>query len=401
MTPRTSILHRPAAAGLVIGPVLALLASPAAGVAQRVHLPEGTVLQVQTAEALSSRTAREGQSVRTTVTDSLRVEGYTVIPAGSRIIGTVTVVRPADERSSGVLGLDFVRLELPGGSSTAIEGKLTSTDPAERRQIEAQGDARVVLVGGRRGPGAVVGAIGQGRGDDPIGGILGAIGGLLSEGADVTVPAGTSLAVQLERGLVLTARGAPSPTPDAFTIYTSDEMIRAAQEALRDRDYYRGPIDGQLGETTQRALIAFQIDAGILATGNLDGRTARELGLSLRGPLALTADEAGSVRRSAQGLAGRWRDALRISPSGRLDPRRLYDAAEMELYFALSAFADNASLYEQTVRLSGNAAGVEAAGEALMPAAERVDQALSRQEVPSRTQATWEWIREQLAPLEA
>jgi peptidoglycan hydrolase-like protein with peptidoglycan-binding domain len=380
---------------------VAIFTSPALG-QQRLLLPEGTVLTVTIDAALSSRTALEGATISTRLTDSVRVEGYTVIPAGSIIHGIVTDVRPATRQQSGVIGLEFNQLTPRGGTPVAIDGKLTSTDPAERRQIDAQGNSRVVLVGGRRGAGAAVGAIGAGQPDDPISGILGALGGMLSEGADVQIPAGTTLAVQLERGVVLSGSGRPTTESegDAFTIYTSPEMIGAAQDALRAGGYYRGTTDGELSDATQRALVAFQIDNGILVTGNLDGRTAGELGLTLGGPAGLGADEAALLRRNAQTATARYREALQISAAGQLGTRRVYDARELELYYALSAFTDNAGLYEQTVRLSGNAVGVQAAGEALLRAADRVDEARAAVQVPSRVAAPWGTVQDLLVALD-
>lgn len=385
--------------------LLALLAFSSVGpqtlrAQQRLLIPEGTVLTVTTNERLDSGTMRQGEDFTTTLQDSIRVEGYTVIPAGSEIIGQVTLVRAADDRESGVLGVEFTTLRLSGGSTIPIDGKLTSTDPAERRQIEARGDSRAVLVGGRRGVGATIGALGGGDASDPVSGVLGALGALLSEGSDVEVPAGTRLAVQLERPVVLVARGTPARQPDAFTIYTSEETIRAAQEALRQRGYYRGPIDGRLNETTQRALLAFQIDNGVLATGNLDGRTAGLLDLRVGVAAALTEGEASYVRRYAQSLVTRWREYVGIASSGRMDARRSYAESEMELYFALSAFADNAGLYEQIVRASGNVDGLGAASAALIGSAREVDAAMAAVQVPARTAGTWSQVRRVLADLD-
>ena len=393
-------IHRAKAASIA---VLAFVLASAStlGAQERLLLPEGTVLTVSTEERLDSGTMRQGQDFTTTVQDSVRVEGYTVIPAGSHITGEVTLVRRADDRDSGVLGVEFTTLRLPDGRAIAIDGKLTSTDPAERRQIEARGDARVVLVGGRQGVGATVGALGGGSDrDDPVSSVLGAIGALLSEGSDVEVPEGTTLAVQLEQPVVLAARGAPARQPDAFTIYTSEETIRAAQRALRERGYYRGPSDGQLNESTQRALLAFQIDNGVLATGNLDGRTAELLGLQVGVAASLTSGEARFVRRTAQSLVTRWRDHVGIDPNGRMDARRYYDVSEVELYFALSAFADNAGLYEQIVRASGNVDGLGAASAALVEAAREVEAAMEDVSVPNRTERSWEQIRRVLADLD-
>lgn len=366
----------------------------------RVILPEGTVLTVRTQNIIDSRTANVGDVFETAVTDPVSVDGFTVIPANSRIHGVVTFVQPADRRRSGVVGVDFDRLTVPGGRSVSIDGKLTSTDAAERRQIEAQA-GEVVLVGGRGGIGA---AIASGRGDtnDPLSSFLGALGGLLSEGSDVRVPAGTTLAVQLEQGLALTVQGAArTRVVDAFTIYTSSDMIRAAQQELKTRGYYRGPINGQLTDATQVALFEFQIDEGILATGNLDGRTAQQLGLSVSGSLAaLTPQEASLVRRSAEAVAARYRDTIQITTTGRLNPRRAYSAAELELWFALGAFAHNAALYEQVVKSSGNVEGTALAGEALVAAAERVDAARAQARPPTRVASAWDNIRQELSTIE-
>ena len=380
--------------------VSALLAPRAVAAQQRVLLPEGTVLTVTTDQRLSSASMAEGARFTTTIQDSINVEGYTVIPAGSRISGVVRIVRRASRNESGVLGVEFDELRIAGGRTLAIEGKLTSTDPAERRQIDARGDAQVVLVGGRQGVGGVIGAIGAGQESDPVSGILGAIGALLSEGSDVELPAGTQVAVQLERSIVLTAVGAPARRPDAFTIYTAAETIRAAQEALRTRGYYRGPIDGNLTDATQRALLAFQIDNRVLATGNLDGRTAELLGLEVGLAVALTPNEASYLRGLADDLVNRWRTSIGVATAGRMDSRRLYGEDEVDLWFALSAFADAAGLYEQVVRTSGNVPGLAAAGAALVDSARNVDEAMVGVRLPARIQRAWDAVREEMRILD-
>jgi len=378
----------------------ALLAPRAVRAQQRVLLPEGTVLTVTTDQRLNSASMRQGATFTTTVEDSVNVEGYTVIPAGSRIAGVVTFVRPATRNDSGVLGVEFDELRLAGGGAVAIEGKLTSTDPAERRQIDARGDSQVVLVGGRQGVGGVIGAIGAGQESDPVSGILGAIGAMLSEGSDVELPAGTPVAVQLERPVVLAAVGAPARRPDAFTIYTAAETIRAAQEALRSRGYYRGPIDGSLSDATQRALLAFQIDNRVLATGNLDGRTAELLGLDVGLAVALTPNEASYLRGLAEDLVARWRTSIGVTAGGRMDSRRLYEDSEVGLWFAFSAFADAAALYEQVVRTSGNVPGLAAAGAALVDSARNVDEAMVGMRIPARTQRSWDAVRQEMQILD-
>ncbi|HEV3484740.1 MAG TPA: peptidoglycan-binding domain-containing protein, partial [Vicinamibacterales bacterium] len=354
--------------------VLVLGAATGLSAQGRVVLPEGTVIVVRTSSPLESSTAKAGQTFETVVADTVRVENYAVIPAGSRIRGVVAFAQAADRQRSGVIEVNFDRLTLPDGRSHSLSGKLTSTDAAERRQIESDPNARVVLVGGRGGVGAAIAGAGSER--SPSSGILAALGNLLSEGRDVRVPAGTPLAVQLEQGLVLRGRGA-ARAPDAFTIYTSADRIRAAQQALTQQNYYRGPINGRLDDATQRALFEFQIDKSIIATGNLDGRTAQALGITTTADATapiLSPEEASVVRRAAQALVGRFRQELGISATGRLDARRTYAESDVELWFALSAFADELLVQRRVIRERGErepeldialgirAARVEAAG---------------------------------------
>ncbi|MEX2153268.1 MAG: peptidoglycan-binding domain-containing protein [Gemmatimonadaceae bacterium] len=378
--------------------LLSLLAVSGLPAQTRLVLPEGSVIIVRTSTPLESANAKVGQTFETVVVDTIRVDNYTVIPAGGRIRGVVTFAQAADRQKSGVMEVNFDRLTLPDGKIYGLNGKLTSTDAAERRQIESDPNARVVLVGGRGGVGAAI--AGAGSDKSPASSILAALGGLLSEGRDVRVPAGTPLAVQLEQGLVLSRRGT-ARAPDAFTIYTAADRIRAAQQALAQQNYYRGAINGQLDDATQRALFEFQIDKGIIATGNLDGRTAQALGVSATADVAiLSPEEATLLRRYAQSVVGRQRQDLGISTTGRLDARRAYAEADVDLLFALSAFADNASLYEQLVRVSGNVEGSALASKALVSAARRVDAAMQRTQTSSQIQNAWSSIRAQLAELD-
>ena len=380
---------------------LTLPAAPALSAQSRIVLPEGSVIVVKTSSPIESATAKVGQTFETVVADTVRVDNYTVVPAGSRIRGVVAFAQAASRQQSGVVELNFDRLSLPDGTTRSMNGKLTSTDAAERRQIDSDPDSRVVLVGGRGGVGAAI--AGAGSEGSSASSFLGAIGSLLSEGRDVRVPAGTSLAVQLEQGLVLNRRGT-ARVPDAFTIYTAADRVRAAQQELARQNYYRGAVNGQLDDATQRALFEFQVDKGIIATGNLDGSTAKALGISAAPGAAdapiLLPEEASLLRRGAQALVGRFREELGISAAGRLNVRRSYAEGDLDLLFALSGFADNAALYEQLVRVSGNVEGSGLAGKAVISAARRVDAAMQRARPSTRVRNAWSSIRAQLGELD-
>jgi peptidoglycan hydrolase-like protein with peptidoglycan-binding domain len=211
--------------------------------------------------------------------------------------------------------------------------------------------------------------------------------------------------VQLEQALTLRARGLRRG--NNATIFTSVDMIRAAQRALAQQNYYRGTVDGQLSYATQRAIFEYQIDKGLTATGNLDWRTAQALGLSgivlgggTVGGAMFTATEASTLRRNAQSLAARQRQDLTVNASGRLNNTRVVDA-DVDLWFALSAFADNASLYEQLVRSMSANDAILMGGRALISAARRVDAALASSRASAAVRNAWESTRSDLSRLDS
>jgi peptidoglycan hydrolase-like protein with peptidoglycan-binding domain len=55
--------------------------------------------------------------------------------------------------------------------------------------------------------------------------------------------------------------------------------IKKVQEALRDKGYDPGPIDGVMGSQTQEAISQYQKSENLPVTGHLDGETAGKLGV--------------------------------------------------------------------------------------------------------------------------
>ncbi|WP_180897683.1 peptidoglycan-binding domain-containing protein [Martelella soudanensis] len=81
---------------------------------------------------------------------------------------------------------------------------------------------------------------------------------------------------------------APKPQP------TDDEPdIRALQQALADRGYYKGKPDGVTGPLTEAAIKAFQSDSGIRPTGEADDEVVALLSVSA--PLPEPRPEAASA----------------------------------------------------------------------------------------------------------
>lgn len=389
--------YRKALAGIA----LAFVSASAASAQSRVVLPAGSVIIVRTTTPLQSASVKTGQMFETNVEESVGVDEFTVIPAGSKIRGVVALATPATRQQSGVIEVVFDRLMLPNGSTFPIRGRLTSTDSAERRQIESDPNARVVLVGERGGVGAAIAGAGSGKSANNV---FAALGAMLSEGRDVSLPAGTPLAVQLDNAVTLRGGGRLRGS-EASTIYTAAERIREAQQALTRLNYYRGAVNGRLDDNTRNALFQFQVDRGMRGTGNLDGRTAQALGLTLGtgtgvSGTTLSPAAASTVRRDAQYLVTRLRNELAASGVGRLNASRAYTQADMDLWFSLSAFADNAAIYEQIVTNGGNRGAAVLAGRALANAARRVDAALPNARASSQLQNGWAAVRRQITTID-
>ena len=59
----------------------------------------------------------------------------------------------------------------------------------------------------------------------------------------------------------------------------SKEEVKKIQEALKERGFDPGPVDGVMGPNTAKALKAFQTSQGLKASGRIDAQTKRDLGI--------------------------------------------------------------------------------------------------------------------------
>ena len=76
-------------------------------------------------------------------------------------------------------------------------------------------------------------------------------------------------------------------------------LVRSAQQALKDKGYDAGAIDGQMGPATESALRSFQQAQGLQQSGNLDQQTLAALGLEGQG--AASSPNANSSTSSSTG----------------------------------------------------------------------------------------------------
>src|SRR4051794_13918595 len=154
-----------------------------------------SVLGLQTENRLSSETARVEDRIDARVTRDVRVDGRVAIPAGSRVLGSVTEVeRGGKVKERARLGVRFHTLVLGDGSEVPLR-----TEPVYRDGESPAGDT-TKKVGGAAVGGAILGAILGGKKGAAIGAATGVAGGTAA------VMAGDRNAATLSRGEVVTPK---------------------------------------------------------------------------------------------------------------------------------------------------------------------------------------------------
>ena len=98
-------------------------------------------------------------------------------------------------------------------------------------------------------------------------------------------------------------------TSGELDINSRGEAVKVLQLRLRAGEYYDGPVDGIYGLATERAVRAFQADAGVLETGTINDETWRKLQLATDNLIdnataeaANAGEDAAIVQTSAQSI---------------------------------------------------------------------------------------------------
>jgi len=171
--------------------------SPAPPVRQfeEVVLPAASVMGLEIETSLSSEQARVEDRVDAKVARDVMADGHVAIPAGSRVIGSVTVVeRGGKVKQPARLGVRFHTLVLADGREIPLR-----TEPIYR-EGESPGSESARKIGGAAVGGAILGAILGGGKGAMIGGATGAAGGT------AVVMAGDRNAATLTPGTVVNVR---------------------------------------------------------------------------------------------------------------------------------------------------------------------------------------------------
>jgi hypothetical protein len=195
--------------------VTASSASPA-----RIEVPSGTHIPLVLHNAISTKSAREGDPIYLETLFPVMVDGRVVIPAGSYVSGEITESkRPGRVKGRGELMVKLTTIILPntytvrlnaapggsagtgGGEAIDKEGRITgdsdkTSDAATIAKTTAAG-AGIGAIAARTGTGAGIGA--------GVGAAAGLAAILLSRGPEAELPRGSTLDAVIQRPLLLDA----------------------------------------------------------------------------------------------------------------------------------------------------------------------------------------------------
>jgi len=166
-----------------------------------VTLPEGTVLAVTLDQAISSEDSRSGEMFDATVSDSIVVDGKTVVPKGSRAIGRIVEAESSGRlHDSGRLVLDLASIEVSGTRYDVETSDANRTGKNHNKN-------NLIFIGGGSAAGAIIGGIVGGGKGAAIGAAAGAGGGTATAAAtgkrDVRLPAETRLRFPLSEPVTI------------------------------------------------------------------------------------------------------------------------------------------------------------------------------------------------------
>jgi hypothetical protein len=204
-----------------------------------VTIPQGTLIQVRTAESLNSKRAKDGEPVQFTVIRDVAFGGVLAIPRGATVYGVVTETKKAGEfAGSPELGLRLTSLDL-GGQSYPLD-----TDQFKVKGPGKGGQTANNVIGGTM-LGTIVGCI-AGRG---VGCAVGAAAGAgvgvaasaASPGPAVWIPAEALVVFHLNTPLTVTPVNAQEAARLAQGLYNGGPSLYRRGYYPYGSPYHGGP----------------------------------------------------------------------------------------------------------------------------------------------------------------
>jgi len=184
-------------------------------------VPAGTALMVRLDTTLATFSNKVGDPFQAKLTQSVVINGSTLIPVGATVEGRVTkVTEPRRISGKPCIGLLPEAVIMPTGERYYLDATLTDTnipgtDVTSEGQFKGTGHERrdQLEVGGGTAGGMLIGGLIGGGPGVLIGGAVGAGSTTvhwLSKHRSATLPAGTQLTLELNRPMAMGAAAATS-----------------------------------------------------------------------------------------------------------------------------------------------------------------------------------------------
>jgi hypothetical protein len=187
-------------------------------------IPAGTKVALALKQAISTKTAKEGDAVYAQTTFPVVQDDRIIIPAGTYVQGKIShIQRGGHVKGRAELLIHFTSLIYPSGYTVMLPGALENVPGAEHAttkgsegKIQQDSDTgkKLETVAKTAGTGAAIGGVGTGswRGAGIGGGIgagVGAAIGMLSRGGDVRLEPGTSVEMVIQRDVAVDSTRLP------------------------------------------------------------------------------------------------------------------------------------------------------------------------------------------------
>ena len=191
----------------------------AAGARPGVVIPAGTRVALSLKQAISTKTAKEGDPVYAVTNFPVAQDNHIIIPPGTYVQGKIShIQRGGHVKGRAELMIHFISLIYPNGYTVLLPGALENVPGAEHATTSGpEGTVRQDSDAGKKvetaaktaGTGAAIGGITDGWNGAGIGAGIGAgVGaaiGMLTRGSDVRLEPGTSVEMVIQRDVTLDA----------------------------------------------------------------------------------------------------------------------------------------------------------------------------------------------------
>lgn len=204
-------------------PAPAVAASPApASDPNAVTIPAGTKIPLTLVQAISTKNAREGDAVYAQTTFPFVLDNRIVIPAGSYIQGRIAhVERAGHGHGRSEILMHFTSIVYPSGYTVMLPASVENTPGADNKSVkdkegtiqqdketgkkveEAAKNGTYGTIGGATAGGLATGGLNGARVGAGVGAAAGIAWALLKRGADVSLPVGTSIEMEIQRAITV------------------------------------------------------------------------------------------------------------------------------------------------------------------------------------------------------